>query len=77
MEFSSKMYTDQTGRFPLTSAIGYKCIMVECEQDSNAIMVDPMKSPVVPESAIALVISNLLRLIWVDAFSVIYPPPLN
>ena len=44
MEISSKIYTDQTVRLPVTYARGYKCMMVAYEQDSNSIMVDPTKS---------------------------------
>ena len=44
MEFSSKVSTDQTGQFPITSARVYKYMMVAYAQDSNAIMIEPIKS---------------------------------
>ena len=39
----SKMYTDQTGRFPVQSWRGYQYIMVLDEIKSNIIMVEPMQ----------------------------------
>eukprot|EP00804_Cyclotella_cryptica_P002199 CCRYP_018252-RA/>CCRYP_018252-RA protein AED:0.18 eAED:0.16 QI:0/0/0/1/0.4/0.16/6/0/1101 len=38
------MYTDQTGRFPITSARGHKYIMVAVELDGNYIDAEPVKS---------------------------------
>ena len=38
------MYTDQTGKFTVTSFCGYQYIMVLFEIDSNNILVEPMKS---------------------------------
>ena len=38
------MFSDQTGRFPTRSQHGNKYIMVMVEIDSNAILVEPMKS---------------------------------
>ena len=32
-EYSSKIYTDQTGRFPVTSSSGYKYIMIAYDYD--------------------------------------------
>ena len=43
MEIPSKIYTDQTGRFPVTSVRAYKYMMVPYEKDSNTIMVYPIK----------------------------------
>ena len=40
----NNIYTDQTGRFPVTSSIGNKYLMVASEADSNNIMAEPMKS---------------------------------
>ena len=40
----NKIYTDQTGQFPVTSRKGYKYIMVAFEADSNHIMAEQMKS---------------------------------
>ena len=37
-------FSDQTGQFPKQSKCGYKYIMVLVEIDSNAILVEPMKS---------------------------------
>ncbi len=38
------MFLDQTGQFPTRSQQGNKYIMVMVEIDSNAILVEPMKS---------------------------------
>jgi hypothetical protein len=38
------IFLDQTGKFPKRSQKGYKYIMVMVEIDSNAILVEPMKS---------------------------------
>ncbi len=38
------MYTDQPGRFPITSAQGHKYTMVTVELDGNYIDAEPMKS---------------------------------
>ncbi len=38
------MYTDQPGRFPITSAGGHKYTMVAVKLDGNYIDVEPMKS---------------------------------
>ena len=44
-EFDRKLYSDQTGRFPVTSFKGNQYIMVAYDMDiSNAIMVEPMKN---------------------------------
>ena len=43
-ECSSKIYTDQTGRFPITSSSGYKYIMIAYDYDSNNILAEPIKS---------------------------------
>ena len=43
-EFSNKIYTDQTGRFPVTSSRGYKYIMIAYDYDSNNILAEPLKS---------------------------------
>jgi hypothetical protein len=40
---AGKMYTDQTGRFPVLSGRGIKHIMVLYEYDGKAIMADPIK----------------------------------
>ena len=38
------MCSDQTGRFPVTSSKGNKCILVACDYDCNAILAYPLKS---------------------------------
>jgi hypothetical protein len=38
------IFSDQTGQFPTQSQKGNKYIMVMVEIDSNAILVEPMKS---------------------------------
>ena len=43
-ECSSKIYTDQTGRFPITSSCGYKYIMIAYYYNSNNILAEPIKS---------------------------------
>ena len=43
-ELKETTYTDQTGKFPVTSRSGNKYIMVMVEVDSNAILEEPMKS---------------------------------
>ena len=40
----NKIYTDQTGRFPVISSRGNKYIMVDFEVNFNNIMAEPMKS---------------------------------
>ena len=40
---SRKIYTDQSGRFPITSSCGYKYIMIAYDYDSNHILADPIK----------------------------------
>ena len=42
-DIQNKIYTDLTGRFPVTSIKGYEYIMVAFEADSNHIMAEPMK----------------------------------
>ena len=39
----NKLYTDQTGSFPVTSRKGAKYICIAYEYDSNAILAKPMK----------------------------------
>ena len=41
---SRKIYTDQTGRFPITSSCGYKYIMIAYDYYSNNILAEPIKS---------------------------------
>ena len=38
------IYTDQTGKFPITSSRGHKYIMIMCEIDGNAVLVEIMKN---------------------------------
>ena len=48
-DFSGKNYTNQTGRFPITSSRGFKYIMVAYDHDSNTIHAKPMKNHSGPE----------------------------
>jgi hypothetical protein len=41
---TGKIYTDQTGRFPVTSSRGHKYLSVLYDYDSNAILAEPIKS---------------------------------
>ena len=44
LDITNRIYSDQTGRFPVTSSRGNKYIMVVLDHDSNAILTTPMKS---------------------------------
>ena len=44
IEFTGKVSTDQTGRFPVTSSRGSKYLMVLYDHDSNAILSEPLTS---------------------------------
>ena len=44
IEITGKIYSDQTGRFPLTSSRGHKYIMIVYDYDSNSILAEPLKS---------------------------------
>lgn len=41
---TNKIYTDQTGRFPVQSSQGNKYLMVLYDYDSNAILAEPLKN---------------------------------
>lgn len=43
-DFTSTIYTDQTGQFPTTSSRGHKYIMVAYDYDSNNIIPEPRKT---------------------------------
>ena len=43
-ELAMKIYTDQTGRFPKTSAKGNQYIMVLCEIDSSGNLVELLRN---------------------------------
>ena len=43
------MYSDQTGRFPITSSKGNRYLMVACELDGNYIDAEPLKSKAMNE----------------------------
>ncbi|EJK55033.1 hypothetical protein THAOC_25280 [Thalassiosira oceanica] len=43
-EAKNTIFSDQTGRFPVTSRAGNKYIMLMVEIDSNAVLVEPMSS---------------------------------
>ena len=38
------IYTNHTGKFPVTSRRGQKYLIIMCEVDSNAILSEPMKN---------------------------------
>ena len=44
LELSGKIFTDQTGKFPITSSKGSKYVMVLFAHDINAILAEPMKN---------------------------------
>ena len=44
IECSNKTFTDQRGRFPITSSRGYKYIMIVYDYDTNNILAEPLKS---------------------------------
>jgi hypothetical protein len=46
---AGKIYTDQTGRFPVVSSKGNNYIMILYDYDSNAILAQPIKDRTVPE----------------------------
>ena len=43
VELSGKIYSDQTGRLPLTSSKGNRYVMIVYDNDSNAILAEPLK----------------------------------
>ena len=43
-DLAGKFYTDQTGRFPVTSSRGFKYIMVAYDYNSNTIHTKPIKN---------------------------------
>jgi hypothetical protein len=43
-EATGQIYTDQTGRFPITSSRGNKYIMILYNYESNDILAEPLKS---------------------------------
>jgi hypothetical protein len=51
---AGKIYTDQTGRFPVVSSKGNKYIMILYDYDSNAILAQPIKDRTSPELLRAL-----------------------
>ena len=42
IDFTGKLSTDQTGRFPVTSSRGSNYLMVSYNHDSNAILLEPL-----------------------------------
>ena len=44
VDLYGKIYTDQTGRFPVTSSKGNKYILVAYHYDSNTIHAEPLKT---------------------------------
>ncbi len=49
IEQTGKIYTDQTGRFPVTSSKGNKYILLLYEYDTNASLTEPIKNRTAPE----------------------------
>jgi hypothetical protein len=47
--YTGKIYTDQTGRFPVTSSQGNKYILVLYEYDTNAILTEVLHNRTAPE----------------------------
>jgi len=43
-ELTGQVFTDQTGKFPITSASGMKCIMILCDYDSDSILAQPLRN---------------------------------
>ena len=43
VELEGKVFTDQTGRFPITSNEGSKYVVVLFAEDINAILAEPIK----------------------------------
>ena len=43
-DMNGTLYSDQTGKFPVQSRRGHNYIMVMVEIDSNAVIVEPMKT---------------------------------
>ena len=44
IEITGQIFSDQTGRFPVTSSRGNKYIMIVYDYDSNSILAEPLKS---------------------------------
>jgi hypothetical protein len=44
IEETGRVYTDQTGQFPVTSSQGHRYMLVLYHYDTNAILVEPLKS---------------------------------
>ncbi len=44
IEITGQIYSDQTGRFPVTSSKGHKYIMIVYDYDSAAILAEPIKN---------------------------------
>ena len=42
-EFQEKIYTNQTGKFPVRSSQGNQYLMILCKMDSDAILFEPMR----------------------------------
>jgi hypothetical protein len=44
IQATGQIFTDQTGKFPITSSRGNKYVMVLYDYDSNSILTEPLKS---------------------------------
>ena len=42
-ELQEKIYTNQTGKFPVRSSQGNQYVMIMCEMDSDAILFEPIQ----------------------------------
>ena len=42
----NEIYTNKTGKFPVTSQKEHKYLIIMCEVDSNAILANPMKTKI-------------------------------
>ena len=43
-QVKDSIYTNQTGKPPITSSRGHKYIMIMCDIDGDALLVEPMKN---------------------------------
>ena len=61
-DVTGKIYTDQTGRFPVTSTRGNKYILVAYDYNSNIIHAEPLKTRTGPDLLAAYIkIQSLLE----------------
>ena len=53
------IYTDQTGKFPITSSRGHKHIMILCAIDGNVVLANPMMNK--SEGAMVEIYQRLIK----------------